>query len=43
MTQVSFLKALQEVKLLLGLSDYNGGPQGPGEIIRDLDAKEFEA
>ena len=42
-TQVSFLKALQEVKALSHLSDEVGTIQGLDEVIRDVYTKEFKA
>ena len=36
---MSFLKTLQEVKALSHLFDQDGGVQGPGEIVGDVDTK----
>ena len=42
-TQVGFLEAPQDEKVLLCLLDQGVGVEGPGKIIRYADANEFEA
>lgn len=40
---MGFPQSLQSVEMLLGVLSYGTGVEGPGEILRQVESKEFGA